>query len=97
VQNGHLDSSLPVELDLALRSATWQALTSLRALRAAVRQHVDDECGRGCGQREIDAGLRSIIGSCAAALSQAERSPARTDEITIQVMKWSASYYRLRR
>ena len=89
-----LQQSLPAELQLALRSATWRALTALHSLRLAVRDHVDHECARGRSQSTIEHGLRSLIDSCGPALDNVDYSAARTNEITKQVMRWTASYYR---
>lgn len=93
VQNGQHIYSLPEELQLALHSATWRALTAMSALRIAVRNHVYDECGRGLCQSDIDEGLRSMIFSSGPALDNVDYSAERIDDVTRQVMKWSAAYY----
>ena len=97
LQDDPLPQSLPEELQLALRSATWRALNALQSLRLAVRDHVDHECARGLSQGAIDDGLRSMIDSCGPAVDNVDYSAARTNEITKQVMKWSATYYKPRR
>ena len=95
-QNDHLTNSLPVELEVALRSATWNALIALQSLRSAVRQHVQNECADGASQDDIADGLRSMIDSCNPALHHLDYSAARTDEITQQVLKWSTLFYKPR-
>jgi hypothetical protein len=63
-------------------------------LRSAVRDHVNNECSRGCSQNEIDSGLRALIDSCGPSLGHIDYSAERADEVTIQVLKWSASFYK---
>ena len=93
-QNGHHNHSLPTELQLALRSATWDALLALQSLRVAVQGHVQDGCARGLSHEDVDDGLRTMITQCGPALDHLDYSSDRTDEITLQVLKWSATYYR---
>ena len=93
-QNGQFSKLLPAELQLALRSATWNALIGLRSLRSAVEEHVRDQCADGVSHDTINEGLRSMIVSCAPALTHVDYSAERTKEVTIQVMKWSAMAYR---
>ena len=90
--NAH-DGSLPAELELALRSATWRAIVALHSLRAAVRDHVHQESARGCTQLEIDDGLRMMIDTCTPAPDDANHSAERASEVTKQVLVWSASFY----
>ncbi|HJP86924.1 MAG TPA: hypothetical protein VJ852_13100 [Gemmatimonadaceae bacterium] len=87
------DGSLPVELELALRSATWRAMVALHSLRTAVRDHVYQESARGCSQVEIDDGLRMMIDTCTPAPGEADHSAERAGEVTRQVLVWSATFY----
>lgn len=96
IQNAQLGNSLPAELELALRSATWNALIALQSLRSAVRDHVRSECEEGVSHDDIDDGLRTMISSCRPALDHVDYSVDRTDEVTKQVMKWSALFFRAR-
>jgi hypothetical protein len=93
-QKTHLVRSLPAELELALRSATWRTLIALQALRSAVREHVRYECGDGTSRNDIDDGLRIMISSCGPGLHHIDYSAERTGEVTMQVLKWSAEFYR---
>lgn len=88
-------SCLPAELEVALRTATWRALTALHSLRIAVRDHVQDECWRGASQHEIDDGLRLMIETCGPDLDHADYSEDRADDITRQVLEWSAGFYKV--
>ena len=54
-------STLPDELDRALRRATDRTLVALTSLRKAVRQHVQDEKDGGATLPEIEMELREII------------------------------------
>ena len=92
-QDGHLPHLLPAELELALRSATWNALLALQSLRSAVREHVRAQSAEGVSREDIDDGLRSMIDSCGPALTDVDFSA----EITKQVIKWSALFYRPKR
>ena len=91
--NSSQNNSLPEELELALRQATSSALVALNSLRFAVRDHVQNECSRGSSQNEIDDGLRSMISSCGPALGNIDYSAERAKEVTMQVLKWSSSFY----
>ena len=93
--NDHRTNSLPAELELALRHATSEALTALHSLRLAVRDHVHTECARGSTQNEIEDGLRSIIDECGPSLTRVD-SAGRAEDVTRQVLKWSAAFYKTR-
>jgi hypothetical protein len=86
----HPKPTLPVELELALRNATWRALTALDSLRTAVEDHVHAERSRGSSQGEIDYGLRSMIEECGPDLDHKDYSADRAGEVTRQVLKWSS-------
>jgi hypothetical protein len=87
-------TSLPAELELALRNATWSALTALDSLRAAVEDHVHDKRSRGASQSEIDHSLRVMIEASGPLLNDKDYSAHRAGEIRNQVLKWSAGFYR---
>ena len=94
LQSSPLNHSLPAELEVALRSATWRALAAYQSLRTAVRNHVYDERARGTSRTDIDEDLRSMIGSCAPVVGNVNYSAERTDEIKRHVLKWCAEFYR---
>ena len=89
-------SDLPAELELALRSATWRALIALESLRVAVRDHVRSECSHGASRDEVNDGLRSMIDWAGPALDHEDYSAGRADDVTKQVLKWSATYFQPR-
>ena len=94
LQNSPLTDSLPAELEVALRSATWRALTAFQSLRSAVRDHVYDERARGTCRTALDENLRSMIGSCGPVVGNVNYSAERTGDVTTQVLKWCAEFFR---
>jgi hypothetical protein len=86
------DNSLPAELELALRRATQGAINALHSLRTAVEEHVHKERSRGATHREVDADLQFMIETAYRACD-ADHPAARIDEVTRQVLIWSASIY----
>ena len=92
LNDGH-PSPLPDEFAAALRRATDRTLQALRSLRQAVRQHVQDEHSRGALLEEIDADLLSMIETAAGDPAHNAYSVDRNEELTSQVLKWTAAFY----
>ena len=86
-------SSLSAELELALRGATSRALNALHSLRMAVHDHVRRESSRGASLNEINDGLRSMIESSSHKRNDGDYPAERAEEVTKQVLKWSAGFY----
>jgi hypothetical protein len=87
-------SSLPEELDRALRRATDRTLVALTSLRKAVRQHVRDERERGATLSEIELDLRALV---ARLHQEAERSNGADGEhetLATQMIKWTGGFYK---
>lgn len=91
-QDGTL-TPLPEELDRALRGATDRTLVALTALRKAVRQHVQDERGRGTALAEIEDELRAIIARVLKDAAGRDSVDGERDALGNQMMKWSAGFY----
>lgn len=90
--DGH-PSPLPDEFAAALRRATDRTLQALQSLRQAVRQHVQDEHSRGVSLEQIDADLLSMIEAAAGDPARNAYSVDRNEELTSQVLKWTAAFY----
>lgn len=88
-----LPSSLPDELAAALRRATVGTLGAIHSLRAALREHVQQERTRGATLAEIDTELRMMIGIAGGDRRHSHYSAERVDDITCQVLKWSEVFY----
>jgi len=86
-------NSLSAELELALRGATSRALNALHSLRMAVHDHVRRESSRGASLNEINDGLRSMIESSSHKRNDGDYPAERAEEVTKQVLKWSAGFY----
>ena len=91
-QNDGTPSSLPEELDRALRRATDRTLAALTSLRRAVRQHVQSEREQGASLAEIENEMRIIIG-------RAQESVPRDDvdghheALATQMIKWTGGFF----
>ena len=85
--------ALPEELGAALRRATGEALTSLLSLRIALRDHVRTERVDGATLDDINGELREMIVAAGGNPAGADYSAERMSELTMQVLKWSASFY----
>ena len=84
---------LPVELASALKRTTEQTLGALHSLRVSLRDHVHFERSRGLSLAEIDGGLRDMITVAGEDLDGNGHAPERIDELRLQVLKWSESFY----
>jgi hypothetical protein len=87
-------SSLPEELDRALRRATDRTLIALTSLRKAVRKHVQDEKDGGATLQEIEMGLREIIARVLADAEARESIDGERDTLAAQMIKWSEGFYK---
>jgi hypothetical protein len=92
LNDGH-PSPLPDEFAAALRRATDRTLIALQSLRPAVRQHVQDERSRGISLEQIDAGLLTMIETAAGDSERHSYSVDGHEELTSQVLKWTAAFY----
>ncbi|HJP59768.1 MAG TPA: hypothetical protein VJ865_07205 [Gemmatimonadaceae bacterium] len=85
--------TLPEELAAALGRATSETLNSLFSLRLALRDHVRAERADGATLSQIDGELREMIVTAGGDPTAAAYSVERVNELTTQVLKWSASFY----
>ena len=82
------------ELATALRRATERSLAALKSLRVALRDHVQNERALGATLAEIDSGLKEMIEHAAHSDGDGDgQSPERINELKVQVLKWSESFY----
>jgi hypothetical protein len=99
VENGTTHSAdtyvqpLPDELAAALRLTTAETLASLLSLRIALRDHIRAEHADGATQAEINDRLRDMIVSAAGDPAAVSYSAERVNELTSQILKWSATFY----
>lgn len=87
-------SSLPEELDRALRRATDQTLVALTSLRKAVRQHVRDERERGATLSEIELELRSLIERLHQDAVPSNGAGGEHETLAAQMIKWTEGFYK---
>lgn len=87
-------SSLPEELDRALRRATDRTLIALTSLRKAVRKHVQDERDNGASLQEIEAELRTIIASVLQEAKGNDSIDGERGTLAAQMIKWSEGFYK---
>ena len=87
-------SSLPEELDLALRRATDRTLIALTSLRKAVRKHVQDEKDSGATLQEIELELREIIARVLKDAEGRDSIDGERDTLASQMIKWSEGFYK---
>ena len=86
-------SSLPDELDRALRRATDRTLIALTSLRKAVRKHVQDGKNGGATLPEIEMELREIIARVLADAEGRDSIDGERDTLAAQMIKWSEGFY----
>jgi len=91
-QNDGTPSSLPEELDRALRRATDRTLAALTSLRRAVRQHVQSEREQGASLAEIENEMRIIISRAQESLSRDEVD-GHHEALTAQMIKWTGGFF----
>ena len=87
-------SSLPDELDRALRRATDRTLIALTSLRKAVRKHVQDEKSRGATLPEIEMEMRELIARVLADAEGRDSIDGERDTLAAQMIKWSEGFYK---
>ena len=87
-------SSLPEELDRALRRATDRTLIALTALRKAVRKHVEDGKDAGATLPEIEMELREIIAKVLHDAEGRDSIDGERDTLAMQMIKWSEGFYK---
>jgi hypothetical protein len=87
-------SSLPEELDRALRRATDRTLIALTSLRKAVRKHVQDEKDSGATLPEIEMELREIIAKVLEDAEGRDSIDGERDTLAAQMIKWSEGFYK---
>jgi len=87
-------SSLPDELDLALRRATDRTLLALTSLRKAVRKHVQDEKDSGATLPQIEMELREIIARVLEDAEGRDSIDGERDTLAAQMLKWSEGFYK---
>jgi hypothetical protein len=87
-------SSLPDELDRALRRATDRTLMALTSLRKAVRKHVQDEKNGGATLPEIEMELREIIARVLEDAEGRDSIDGERDTLAAQMIKWSEGFYK---
>lgn len=86
-------TTLPEELDRALRRATDRTLIALTSLRKAVRKHVQDEKDGGATLPEIEMGLREIIAKVLEEAEGRDSVDGERDSLAAQMIKWSEGFY----
>jgi hypothetical protein len=89
-----MPSTLPEELDRALRRATDRTLVALTSLRKAVRKHVEDEKDDGASLPEIEADLRLIIAKVLEEAEGRDSVDRERDTLAAQMIKWSEGFYK---
>lgn len=87
-------SSLPEELDRALRRATDRTLVALTSLRKAVRQHVQDERERGATLPEIELDLRALVTRLHEEAVRSNGADGEHDTLATQMIKWTEGFYK---
>lgn len=92
--NDGTPSSLPEELDRALRRATDRTLIALTSLRKAVRKHVQDEKDAGASLPEIELELRAIIARVLKDAEGRESIDGERETLATQMIKWSEGFYK---
>jgi hypothetical protein len=92
--NDGTSSSLPEELDRALRRATDRTLIALTSLRKAVRKHVEDEKDAGATLPQIESELRAIIARVLKDAEGRDTIDGERDTLATQMIKWSEGFYK---
>jgi hypothetical protein len=87
-------SSLPEELDRALKRATDRTLMALTSLRKAVRKHVEDEKDAGATLPEIELELRAIIAKVLEDAEGRDSVDGERDTLAAQMIKWGEGFYK---
>jgi hypothetical protein len=87
-------SSLPEELDRALRRATDRTLVALTSLRKAVRQHVQDERERGATLSEIELDLRALVARLHQEAVPSNGADGEHETLAAQMIKWTEGFYK---
>lgn len=88
---------LPDELDRALRAATDRTLTTLTALRVAVREHVHKSRDKGDDLDEIQLQLRTIAERALSDIPSTDVAEGTTGSLGRQMLRWSEGFYTERR
>ena len=87
-------STLPDELDRALRRATDRTHLALTSLRKAVRKHVQDGKEGGATLPEIEMELREIIARVLEDAEGRDSIDGERDTLAAQMIKWSEGFYK---
>lgn len=89
-----MPSTLPEELDRALRGATDRTLIALTSLRKAVCKHVQDQRDDGASLPEIEAELRTIIAKVFEDAEGHDSVDGERETLAAQMIKWTEGFYK---